>query len=270
MSRNKGRGRKSQPPSAAEVRKNERERQQHERERQRTAAARNKEYERKLRQAKEYGLYEPKAPELTSYRKWRINKAIRENSRFFDPKEYTFLRAPKSARHQAGRQGYKETFKGFFVPKHGFERVTISKAKGKSRRGEYDIKLHRRIREGKGKGKIEHKLIPLAPIDRIMQEADTKYKGLAKGFGPLAKNERYGYIIKAYEDINGRGYSYMLFNDYDLMMKFFKERYSTRDDFATMLATLEIRKTTWPEWKAEAEPFRSKRRKRGMRRRGNR
>lgn len=220
---------------------------------------RKKQYLSDLRKLKATGLYNPSSNELTSYRKRRINDAIYKHSRELNTDKYFFIKAPPKAVADARKLKFNTTPKGIFLEKSNFETAKLTKQPRKRATYgapvEYDILIERRIKKGKNQGKIQDKLIPLVSLDELSLE-DKRIRKLADAFGPLRKNQYLAYIVTSY---GHEGYSYNQYENIDLLIQDFHNRYDPRLDFVTLYRQLEIERTTVKQWRERAKSHRPKR-----------
>lgn len=214
-------------------------------------------YRSDLRRLQKTGLYTPTDTTLTDYRKKRINQAMRENKRLLNKDEFFFVKAPFIARKDAEAQNLKTTSTGIFVERENYETATLHKIRKKSRvygqSTDYVIDLERKIKRGVNQGKIQDKKIALSSLDALTDD-EQRLRRMAASFGTLRKNQLLGYVIHAYEDRQGAGYSHNLYADIDLLLDhinnhgFSGNSKRTRNDFSYVYRTLTIERTTVEKW----------------------
>jgi hypothetical protein len=78
---------------------------------------------------------------------------------------------------------------------------------------------------------------------------------MADRLGPLKRNERLAFIIET-KGQPGKGYSRMVFTDIGSLIGHLRKY--KRKDYAQLLASITIRKTTLTAWRQEAKPFRKR------------
>lgn len=183
--------------------------------------SREKEYTRKLKLLKQYGIYNPENSVLSGYRKTQINKRFAKYADQINSPDYVFLPVasqakrfaadPKKLLKKADRLNMPVTRTGIFVAKEGSRRATLGYNK---ELGEYEITLSGRTKWGKDRGKRITTKIPLASLDELDAQ---KERIIAEGriFGKLKKNEALAFEIRG----NGHdGFSHETFGDIELLM----------------------------------------------------
>ena len=148
-----------------------------------------------MAQAVRTGIYNPKSPELTRYRKTKLNKISKEFGQFFNINKFTFVAAPKADKKlvisRATALEFKPTKEGFFIPNLNYGKVTLKKNK---KNKEYYIERSGKTKWGKNTGRKYKSVTPLASVDELGKEID-RIKEMAKKFGPLSGNERLAFEI---------------------------------------------------------------------------
>lgn len=186
------------------------------------AKIRQKEYTRKLKLLKQYGIYNPLSDNLSSYRKSLINKRYEKYREQIGSPDYVFLPVaskakrfaayPKRILKKAKNLNMPVTRTGIFVAKEGSRRAALGYNK---ELGEYEITLSGRTKWGKNRGKRITTKIPLASLDELDAQ---KERIIAEGriFGKLKKNEALAFEIRG----NGHdGFSHETFGDIELLMQ---------------------------------------------------
>lgn len=204
-----------------------------------------KQLKKLLRDVRGKGIYEPKADELTRYRKYRLNKIAQVFGNVFDPKEYAFITAPKKDRkkiiERASALEIKTTRTGLFVPKEKNNKVRLSYDK---KHGEYYIKKSGRTKWGINQGRKYTTITPLASVDELEKEIDRLRSQAAK-MGPLGKNDRLSFEII---ESGNEGYSHTTFRSVELMLKHLENYRKTTAARLQFFRHIKIVKTSTEQW----------------------
>lgn len=218
-----------------------------------TILKRQREYKRKLAELEKTGLYLPKGKELTRYRKTQINKRYRQYSGILESDDYFFIKpkgkAKKPVLKQAKELNMQTTQTGIFMEKLGAKRATVRKSK---RKGEYEIRLTGKVKRGKRRGKKYETLIPLAPLDSIVDEK-FRLRSMANSFGELKKNERLAFKIVEGGQEN---FSKSVFQNIQSLLKYLEKYRKTDAERIKFFRHVVIEKTTitgWLDAKEQAE-----------------
>lgn len=263
--------RSNSKPSATEkyLREGERARLRREKARVKADVARERDYNKKLRELEKVGAYTPKAGGLTRYRKSQINRRYREIEPFLDTDRYAFVKLSKGGLKYAKQPQMQAvtTKKGMFIEREHYQK--IYERKSKTFKGETEVRKAWKAKTGVEKGKWLEDLVPLVDLEVELEEGEENVRNLANAYGKLGPNERLTFILTT----GGHyGYSYNTYSNVDLMIADIRKRYKRNDaDMVEMLATLIVRKTTLTngnrparavDWNTEAAPYRPKKRKR--------
>lgn len=208
----------------------------------------DRQYEKQLREFERLGIYQPKAQELTPYRKKRIRQATREYHEFLEG-DYSFVALPdKKAVSQAASLDMKTTHKGVFVAREGHTRVKLTRRKGelyidRSGKTKVGVSGHER--------RYVVERIPLATVDELTRERDRLIRE-ARALGPLKDNERLAFKLTTYTK-DGKmveGYSRQVFDDIDkLIEEVEKYEKSIKWKLAQIFRSITIMKTaSGPTW----------------------
>ncbi len=242
------------------------------------ARARTKDYQSKLKQLKAAGIYEPKAPELTRYRKWAINKRYDEYKDLLNSKRFFFVKAPQKrqdkrhALEMAKFLKYKTTKTGMFIERDGASKGTIRKSK--SRKGEFEIHLTGKYKRGPRAGKRMDSYIPLTTLDKLILE-QGRLRKIAKKIGTLQGNQRLAFKVIE----NGlEGFSHKIFDNIEDLLKYIAQYQrdgsaDPKSNFKSEMAQLNfmrhiiIVKTTVDTWYRD-HPIKSKLKRRRVNRKG--
>ncbi len=247
---------------------NERQRVRTDKQRQKDDKRKERAYLKDLRQLEKTGLYNPKSHELTRYRRQRIARTVRENKELLSDR-FFFIPVTKKQKakgiERASALHMITSKRGIFIEKQGYEKAVLRRSSF-SPKGELEIRLLGKYKQGENKGKIHEERIPLAPLDALIVEKERLRKAV-DAFGPLGPNESLAFIIDNTDEGGSIGYSYNVYDDIELLIDALEKRYA-RSDAARidMFRHIRIRKTTLVngvarDWNREAEPHRTRRRK---------
>jgi hypothetical protein len=210
----------------------------------------DKQYAAWLKELEHAGIYQPIGEELTPYRKRAIVTRRRQFAEFLDREHFQFVELPAAERGRELAAGRRTTRRGVFVERRAGERIT--KRRSKTFKGYYEIRRGHIALRGESKGKVIYDIEPLVPPEVIAAE-EAKLRRAAEALGPLKKNERIGFVLET-KGTPGKGYSRKTFTSIRALMNYIK-RYQ-RKDYAQILASITIRKTTLVAWEKEAKPHR--------------
>lgn len=242
----------------------------------RKAKNRNSEYQQRLEQLRQIGVYEPKGDDLTPYRKKRINQEWRKYSRYIEPdvtgkRKFFFVGTDKLTNAErrefvanAKSLDMPTTPKGVFIQKEGQRKARLA---WNNENKEYDILLTGKVKWGENKGKAYSDRIPIGPLDRIEGELN-RIENVAKQFGTLKKGEAISFVVMEHgEEVGASRQTFSSPGAAEKLRNYLDTRYH-RDNKAARLKFLRmvtVRKTTVLDW-SRAHPPREKRMARKQRR----
>lgn len=197
-------------------------RKQIEVERKALRRSKDKELKAVLKNIAGMGIYEPKSPVLTPYRRRRLREVKREYGKFLSG-DYFMLPIPKEDRKaviaRAEELKFDHTKFGLIVPRKKHTHARIRKGKNKKGKPEYTIIKTGKTKWGPNRGRIYTDALPLATVDDIEIEKD-RIRREAKRLGPLNDDQFFIFIV---EEDNTLGVSRLSFKDIEDLLQFLDE-----------------------------------------------
>lgn len=205
--------------TAAQYRDRQREyaKQQREYNKARNKAERERERELRsvLKRASETGIYNPKSPELTPYRKRRLEKIRREQAELLDTNKNFFIPVSKQQRKaiadRATALDMSVTRKGIFVKKEGHKNASL---KYDAKHKEYYVERRGKTKKGVNRGRKYKDHIPFASLDELDKERD-RLRRAAKRI-KLKGDEVLAFKIT---EFGLEGYSRQTFGDIEALLR---------------------------------------------------
>lgn len=203
----------------ASLREHARQKREFEKLKRNAAKARDKELSAVLKRASAIGLYSPKSPELTSYRRKRARQIEREFRDLLDPTKTLVVNIPPKAsakerralRERSERIGMKTTRKTILVPA---DKHTWASLKHDKKHNEYYVERRGKTKRGKNKGRIYRDHIPLAEEYEIDKER-ARLRRAWKRLTPLKDNERIAFRVTGF---GYDGYSRNVYSSLELLL----------------------------------------------------